>query len=531
MKDSVTHAVDRVDTSTDVEGKTSSRNSWNDEQILAHFGKRQQFRRNFGLVSILGLGCTLMLTWEGSVANLLPPLINGGPTGAIAAYPFVMLGVLCQVLVMAEMASMMPLSGGQYNYVAILAPKSCSNFLSYTTGWITVIAWQAACASVAWIDCTLILGIVSLNYPQYSMQMWHAVFVFWAVILLAVFVNTYLGRIFPSIEAMMLILHIVGFFAILIVLVYLAPKNSTDAVFKTFLNGGGFTSNAQSVLVGAVTLMYSFNGVDAATHMAEEIENAAVVIPRAMILTVFINGITGFGMLIALCFCMGPLEDVLSTQFPYPFMIILANITDSMPATTILAAIIIVTGISGSIGLMASASRMLWAFAREDGVPLSRFVSRIEPRTALPIYSIAITATISILLALIPLGSTTAFYALTGLTVGGFYSAFMVSACVMLWRRLVTPTSNIAWGPFRLGKLGIPITLVSLLYSFIGWFFSFWPPTAMITVRTFNWSLVVYFGVMFSSMAYYGLRARHTYTGPKMEIIEILRKDTDSGNS
>lgn len=211
-----------------------------------------------------------MLTWEGSVANLLPPLINGGPTGAIAAYPLVMLGVLCQVLVMAEMASAIPLSGGQYNWVAILAPESCANFLSYTTGWITVIAWQAACASVAWIDCTLILGIVSLNYPTYGMQMWHAVLVFWAVIFLAVFVNTYLGRIFPSIEAMMLILHIVGFFAVLIVLVYLAPKNSTDVVFKTFLNGGGFTSDAQSVLVGAVTLMYSFNGVDAATHMGKD---------------------------------------------------------------------------------------------------------------------------------------------------------------------------------------------------------------------------------------------------------------------
>lgn len=172
---------------------------------------------------------------------------------------------------------------------------------------------------------------------------------------------------------------------------------------------------------------------------------------------------------------------------------------------------------------MASASRMLWAFAREDGVPLSRFVSRIEPRTALPLYSIGITATISILLALIPLGSTTAFYALTGLTVAGFYSAFMISACVMLWRRLITPSANIAWGPFRLGKFGVPITLLALLYSFIGWFFSFWPPTAMVTVETFNWSLVVYFGVMLMAMLYYGARARHTYTGPKMEISHVVR--------
>lgn len=79
-------------------------------------------QRNFGLVSILGLACTLsmyrqcdtmkptdkyaVLTWQGAVANLLPPLINGGPTGAIIAFPLVTCGVLTQVLVMAEMASM-----------------------------------------------------------------------------------------------------------------------------------------------------------------------------------------------------------------------------------------------------------------------------------------------------------------------------------------------------------------------------------------------------------------------------------------
>lgn len=171
---------------------------------------------------------------------------------------------------------------------------------------------------------------------------------------------------------------------------------------------------------------------------------------------------------------------------------------------------------------------MLWAFSREDGVPCSRFVARIEPRTALPLCSIGITTTISILHALIPLGSTSAFYALTGLTVGGFYSSFMVSASVMLWRRLITPATNIAWGPFRLGRAGMPITALALVYSFIGWLFSFWPPTAMVTVQTFNWSLVVYTAVLLLSMAYYGIRARHTYTGPKMEIGEIVKKDAES---
>lgn len=118
---------------------------------------------------------------------------------------------------------------------------------------------------------------------------------------------------------------------------------------------------------------------------------------------------------------------------------------------------------------------------------------------------------ISLLLALIGLGSRAAFNALSGLTVAGFYSAFIVSASVMLYRRLTTPACDIAWGPFRLRTAGVPITIIALLYSFIGWFFSFWPPVSAVNVRTFNWSLVVYFGTMFSAMGWWAFKARHAY--------------------
>jgi choline transport protein len=48
----------------------------------------------------------LVLTWEGSMVFLQMFLLNGGPTGMLAAFPIVTTGVLAQVLVMAEMASM-----------------------------------------------------------------------------------------------------------------------------------------------------------------------------------------------------------------------------------------------------------------------------------------------------------------------------------------------------------------------------------------------------------------------------------------
>jgi choline transport protein len=40
-------------------------------------------------------------------------------------------------------------------------------------------------------------------------------------------------------------------------------------------------------------------------------------------------------------------------------------------------AIVTILGISSAIGQLATASRMLWAFAREDGVPFSRWVAQV----------------------------------------------------------------------------------------------------------------------------------------------------------
>ncbi|KAF2008733.1 amino acid transporter [Aaosphaeria arxii CBS 175.79] len=488
-----------------------------DEQVLAHFGKKQQLKRVFGLISCLGLGCTLMLTWEGSFVFVQSFLLNGGPTGAFAAFPIVTLGVLSQVLVMAEMASMIPLSGGEYNWVAILAPKNLSNFLSYMTGWVLVIAWQGACASVAWINSTIVLGLVQINYPDYETKAWHGILIFYAVVALALLINTYLGRVFLWLEAVAFIVHVVGFFAIMIVLMYLAPKSSPTLVFDNFMNLGGLT-NIQSALVGSVTIMYMFNGVDGATHMAEEIENAAVVIPQALIITVLINGAIGWAALFVVFFCMGSVEDIMDVPGGVAFVSMFASVTKSVTGASLLTCIILTMGICGSIGLLGTASRMLWAFAREDGVPLSTYISRVRHHTSLPIFAISITAFISLSLALVNLGSVVTFNALTGLTVAGFYSAFMVAGGVMLYRRLTTASVDMAWGPFCMGRLGVPITIFAMIYSFIGWFFSFWPPVANLSASTFNWSLAVYFGVLFIAIAWWGLRARKTYKGPKVEI-------------
>ena len=164
-----------------------------------------------------------------------------------------------------------PLAGGPFNWVAILSPPWCRNFLSYLAGWLTVITWQALVAGVAYISGTLVQGILILNYPDYDYQRWHGTLLFYAVLAFALFVNTYLGRLLPQIESMMLLFHILGFFGILIPLVYLAPHQPASEVFTNFLNLGDWSTTALSFFVGLISATNSFPGTPEVKHFTSHL--------------------------------------------------------------------------------------------------------------------------------------------------------------------------------------------------------------------------------------------------------------------
>ena len=87
----------------------------------------------------------------------------------------------------------------------------------------------------------------------------------------------------------------------------------------------------------------------------------------------------------------------------------------------------------------------------------------------------------------------------------------------MLYKRLRTPSSEIPWGPFRLGRFGVPITIIAILYSLLGAFFSMWPTVKNPSIQEMNYCVLVYGGVMLFSMLFWLVYGRHHYTGPVVE--------------
>jgi len=86
-------------------------------------------------------------------------------------------------------------------------------------------------------------------------------------------------------------------------------------------------------------------------------------------LSVILNGVFGFAMIIAVLFCIGDLDAALSTNTGYPFMEILLQATNSVPGSAAMAALITVLALCATVGLLASTSRMFWSFSRDRGLP------------------------------------------------------------------------------------------------------------------------------------------------------------------
>ena len=139
--------------------------------------------------------------------------------------------------------------------------------------------------------------------------------------------------------------HIVGFFAILIPLVYLGPQNTAEFVFTSTADGDYWSNYGLAFCVGMVVNTFPFVGYDAAAHMSEEIKEPKIVIPRAMIFTILVNGLLGFGMIMALLFSMGDLNEIMKAPVSiagYPFIQIYYQATRSLSGTNAMVAVSLV---------------------------------------------------------------------------------------------------------------------------------------------------------------------------------------------
>lgn len=128
--------------------------------------------------------------------------------------------------------------------------------------------WQTAFASASYLCGTEIQGTAILAHRYYEAEAWHGTLIVWAALSAALLANLVGGKFLPRLEAVILVVHIVGFFGILIPLTYMSEHKTTDEVFLQFLNSGKFQTQGVSWFVGMTSCAFAFAGGDAAVHVS-----------------------------------------------------------------------------------------------------------------------------------------------------------------------------------------------------------------------------------------------------------------------
>ena len=451
-----------------------------DALALAQMGYTQEMKRNYTWFSLLGVGFSLTNSWWGISAALITGINSGGPVQIVYGLLFFALISTCVGISLSELASALPNAGGQYFWANELAPKRYANFASYLTGWF---AWAGSIftsASVALGTASAAVGCYQLSHPDLcvsSLMMlifarpltsvrsvilpWH-VWVAYLVINVFAFIWNCNAKTLPIIAQISLFTSLISFFVILVTVPAKAPTHQNARfVFANFVNNTGWSANGIAFIVGLINTNYSFACLDCATHLAEEVHRPEKMVPIAILGTVAIGFVTSWFFSIGLFFSMDSLADLQTTPTLVPILALFNQALKSTAGAIVLEALVIATGIWCLVASHTWQSRLCWSFARDGGLPFSKFLSHVNPRVDVPLRAHFVSCVIVTVLGLLYLGSYTAFNSMVTACIVLLYVSYAIPVICLLIRG----RNNIHHGPFWMGPFGLLANIVLLLWT------------------------------------------------------------------
>ncbi|KXJ86868.1 amino acid/polyamine transporter I [Microdochium bolleyi] len=475
-----------------------------DEIRLAQLGHKQELERGFSVLALGSLVLCLMATWEALSTVIAPALVSGGAPCLFYDYIVAIAGTMCIVFSLAELASIWPTAGGQYHWVAVLAPPKYRAVASWATGWVSVSGQLLVAASAAMAAGLQYQALITISDETYDRPRWQGMLFYWAVLAYAGVVNIWGVRTLPGTNLVAGVLHIAGLVGVMVTLGVMSQKNTSEFVFLEAVNSSGWASDGVAWLVGLQSVVFPMLGYDAACHLSEELPNASRNVPLAMVGGVTANGVLGFGYAILLLYSTSPLDALLTTPTGFPFMQIFLDVTGSKAGAIIMSLIPSIIATVGAVAGLASTSRTLYAFARDEGVPFSAYFSHVSPTLHVPVRAVVAGVVLQALLGLLYLGNPTAFNAVLSMSIIGSYLTHVVPIVYMIYRGRPR-MSRTRYGAFALPKtVGYAVNILSVIWIIVVVVFSMFPLALPVAPDTMNYASVVLVGWgLFGAVFYY----------------------------
>ncbi len=200
-------------------------------------------------------------------------------------------------------------------------------------------------------------------------------------------------------------------------------------------------------------------GFDCGFHLSEESSNANVAAPRSIVFASGFGGVFGWFLQLIEAYTVIDIPSVLSTDLGQLWASYLLQVMPQKLAVAILALTIIAAFSSGQ-GIMVSASRVAYAYARDDCFPLSRVWTKVNKTTQTPVNAVWYNAIIQVGMLFLTLGGPIGICSLFSIAASAMFTAFAIPISI----RVFFVGNRFRPGPWNLGRFSIPIGVLSCAF-------------------------------------------------------------------
>jgi urea carboxylase system permease len=452
-----------------------------DSNELASFGYRQQLKRSLGSFSSFAAGFSYISILTGLFQMFHLGYGVAGP-GFFWTWPFVLIGQFLVALCFAELASRFPLSGGVYQW----AKFTGNPLLGWMTGWIylacliTTIAAVAMALQVSLPQISSSFQIIgSLNDPK-SVAM-NAILLGSILIVISTIINAKGIKLLALINNIGVIAELGGII-LLIILLYLSKiRSPIQAVVNVQTIGPDVNSFPDVTLFMAATALtasYVLYGFDTAGTLAEETHDPRKKAPRAILQALLAAGLAGLLVLLFALMAAPDLgiADLGNMRGGLPMLVksVLGETVGKFILCIVIFAITVCT-----LAVQSGAVRLMFAMGRDGCLPLSEALSEVSPKTQTPVLATVLSGLGAIIILAMNIEFPKVFELVTSIAILWANLAYWIVVALQLKNRFTSGRSDVETETrFSLGKWGLPVNILALIWSTFMVINVSWPRTA-----------------------------------------------------
>ena len=477
------------------------------EHLVALGYSGNDFHRSMSLWSNIALGFTYLSPLVGVYSLFAFSLTLGGPP---AAWWIVIVGAgqFLVALVFAEVVSQYPLAGGIYPWCRRLWGRKYAWIVAWVYLW-AVIVTVTAVAEFGGIFVAALFGIEATKLVGLATAV--------GLLLLALAFNFSGTHMLARVAKIGLVAELVGVVALGLYLLIFQRENSFSVFFDS-MGAGGDEAYLVTFFTASLGGLFLFYGFEACGNVAEEVNDPTRRIPRAMMLTIMIGGVSALMSYMGYVLAAPDLEGIVSGEVADPIPTILEGSLGTVGSKLFLL-IAVTAFISCVLSLQAAGSRLLYSSGRVRMLPMSGWLSLMSERHAVPTNALLVACVVPIVICLYIYADPDQLPRVTAFAVLGIYIAFQAVVLASLRQRVK------GWRPagnWNLGNWGIVVNVIAQAYGIMAIFLLVRPGDTGVFVD--DWVVAIGLAIVMGTGLLYLFIARpdrHSADVPDGDAIEV----------